>query len=112
MDFTGIGNQIKNHLKDPRVILGRKLWTSAGALANIEMFVFAKLGLSWEEVLIYNPDFNGIRSSLQYDKMIKFVEEDSKKCVVINRKISKVNNLLDEVCDIHKDDPRELKRIE
>lgn len=112
MDEKSTLKKVQSYLKEPKVILARKLWTSEGYLANIEMFVFAKLGLSWDEVLLYNPEFNAHRTSAQYDQMVAFVNEDSEEYYKAQKKLLKVVSILDEVCDTNKNNRSEFKKIE
>lgn len=101
--------ELNEYLNEPSVLRARKLWNSVGYLANVEMYVFAKLGLSWEEALIYNPSFNSYRISEQYEKMIEFVNlgKDAK----IEKNFLKIVEVLDSVCDRNKDERLYFQKI-
>lgn len=107
-----IKSQVKRYLNLPEVMLGRKLWNSVGYLANIEMMVFAKLGLSWEEILIYNPKFNSSRTAEDYENMVKFVTEESEACYKIEKKFLKIVSELDKICDKNKDSRGGFRKVE
>lgn len=93
--------QLKDYLNNPKVILANKLNSSADILLSIELIVFLKLNLTFEEVLKFNPNFDAHISKPTFEEFANTYNslktEDKNKLFAslnkLNKKLHK-NNLL------------------
>lgn len=112
MDKDNIIKEALRLANHPMNITGRRLWISAGFLGNVEMFAFANIGMTWEEVLMYNPHFNSIHSEEHYKQVCEFVNSKDSKNDKVKKHLFKMIRILDEVCDYRKYNKGEFKRVE
>lgn len=104
--------QVKEYLEKPAVILERRLWNSVQYLGNIELFVFARLGLTWEQVVLYNPKFDSYRTSNEYEEMVAFVNSESDEYFKVKNKFMKIISMLDNACKEINSERSDFKKIE
>ncbi len=111
MNKKNFNKEIKGFVNLPLVVQGNRLYGSVNYLANIEMFVFARLGLTWEQVLMYNPIFDTCVTEEDYNEFVTFVNEESELYDNIRVKFLKLIKKLDKVRDASYQ-RREFKRID